>query len=222
MNVSRGVHATRVGPTERLLRDAAASSDAPAEDATAEAVIDAALRQFELFGLARTTMDDIARRAKVSRVTVYRRFAGKEALVDAVILRELRRFLADLEDAIEPLATPEEKLVEGFVFTLEALCRHRLLQRMLESEPELVLPHLTVQGGAVIAAARDFLAGGIAREVADERGGEELLTVADVVVRLVLSFVLAPQTIVDFDDPEAARDFARRYLIPILSGGAGG
>ncbi|HYJ20596.1 MAG TPA: TetR family transcriptional regulator [Solirubrobacterales bacterium] len=207
---------TETAPTERLLRNATAGPESPIEDATTANVIDAALHQFELFGLARTTMDDIARRAKVSRVTIYRRFAGKDALVDAVILRELRRFLADLDSAIAPLATPEEKLVEGFVFTLDALRRHRLLQRMLESEPELVLPHLTLQGGAAIAAAREFLAIGLARELPDDRGGEELLTVADIVVRLILSFVLAPQTTVDLDDPEVARDFARRYLQPIL------
>lgn len=182
-----------------------------------EEVIDAALRQFELFGLARTTMDDIARRAGVSRVTIYRRFAGKDALVEAVLMRELRRFLADLDEAIAPLATAEEKLVEGFVFTLEAVRNHRLLQRMLESEPELVLPPFTVQGGPVIEVAREFLAAGLAREVPDNRGGEELLTVADIVVRLVLSFALTPQTMVDLDDPEVARDFARRYLSPILT-----
>lgn len=206
---------TPLDPTARLLR-AAAGPEPAGEDATTEAVIDAALRQFELFGLARTTMDDIARRAGVSRVTIYRRFAGKDTLVDAVLLREVRRFLVELDRAIAPLATAEEKLVEGFVFTLEAVRGHRLLQRMLESEPELVLPHFTVQGAAVIDVAREFLAAGLAREVPDDRGGNELLTVADIAVRLVISFALSPQTIVDLDDPAVARDFARRYLSPIL------
>jgi AcrR family transcriptional regulator len=205
----------------RLLSRAMGERERAAEDETAAAIADAALRQFELFGLARSTMDDIARRAGVSRVTVYRRFPNKDALVDAVILRELQRFLADLEDATESLATPEEKMVEGFVFSLEAARRHRLLQRMLESEPEVVLPHLTVQGGAFIAAARDFLAAGIARELDDDRAGEELLTAADIVVRLILSFLLSPPETVDLDDPLAARELALRYLAPILTGDIG-
>jgi AcrR family transcriptional regulator len=205
----------------RLLSRAMGEREPAAEDETAAAIADAALRQFELFGLARSTMDDIARRAGVSRVTVYRRFPNKDALVDAVILRELQRFLADLEDATGSLATPEEKMVEGFVFSLEAARRHRLLQRMLESEPEVVLPHLTVQGGAFIAAARDFLAAGIARELDDDRAGEELLTAADIVVRLILSFLLSPPETVDLDDPLAARELALRYLAPILTGDIG-
>jgi AcrR family transcriptional regulator len=205
-------------PAQRLLNRAVNDREPAAEDETAAAIADAALRQFELFGLARSTIDEIARRAGVSRVTVYRRFPGKEALIDAVILRELRRFLSELENAIGSLETPEEKMVEGFVFTLESARRHRLLQRMLESEPELVLPRLTVQGDAFIAAARDFLAAGIARELDDDRGGEELLIAADIVVRLILSFLLSPPATVDLDDPAAAREFALRYLAPILAG----
>lgn len=203
------------------LTDALSSVDAaaPADDATAIAVTDAALRQFELFGLARTTMEDIARRAKVSRVTVYRRFASKDALIEAVLIRELQRFLADLDRAIEPLEDPESRMVEGFVFTLEAARSHRLLQRLLESEPEMLLPHLTVQGAPFIGAARDFLAARTARELDDGRDEQELLTVAEVVVRLILSFLLTPQASVDLDDPDAARAFARRYMGPIFTGG---
>ena len=47
-----------------------------------------------------SSVEDVAKRAKVARVTVYRRFAGKDALVEAVILRELRRFQADLAGAV--------------------------------------------------------------------------------------------------------------------------
>jgi AcrR family transcriptional regulator len=204
---------------QRLLDRAASGGEPEADDQTSVRIADAALRQFELFGLARSTIDDIARRAGVSRVTVYRRFPSKEALVDAVILRELRGFLVDLQNAIGSFATPEEKMAEGFVFTLESASRHPLLQRLLESEPEVVLPHLTVQGSAFIAAAREFLAAGIARELDDERGGEELLVAADIVVRLILSFLLSPSQAIDLDDPGAAREFALRYLAPILTGG---
>jgi AcrR family transcriptional regulator len=191
---------------------------APSEDSTTVAVLHAALRQFELFGITRSTMEDIARRASRARVTIYRHFPDKDRLVEAVILRELRRFLADLEASMQSVATPEEKMVEGFVFTLKAVRSHRLLQRLLESEPEMLLPYLTVEGAPFIATARDFLAGHMARELDDERGGRELLVAAEIVVRLILSFLLTPQTQVDLDDREQARMFALRYLGPILGG----
>ncbi len=199
------------------MRAAAVPSPVDADPA-ADAVADAALRQFELFGVTRSTMDQISRRAKIARVTLYRRFPGKEALVEAVMLRELRRFLADLDEVVAPLTGQEEKLVEGFIFTLDAIRGHRLLQRLLESEPEAVLPHLTTQGAPFVAAARDFLATRLAGDLDDDRTPGELLVVADVVVRLLLSYLLTPQASVDLDDPAAARGFALRYLRPILVG----
>ncbi len=203
--------------TERLLQ--AATTPAPAEpDPAAEAIADAALRQFELFGLSRSTMDEISRRAKIARVTLYRRFPGKDALIEAVMLRELRRFLGDLDAALAPFDDADDRLVEGFIFVLDAMRNHRLLQRVLESEPETILPNLTVQGAPFISAARDYLAARLVRDYDDQRSTEDSRIVADIVVRLLLSFLLTPQTLVDLDDPDQARAFALRYLRPVLIG----
>lgn len=203
--------------TGHLLR--AATAPAPAEpDPASEAIIDAALRQFELFGISRSTMDEIARRAKVARVTLYRRFPGKDALVEAVMQRELRRFLTDLDDTLAPFDDPDERLVEGFVFVLAAIRSHRLLQRLLESEPETILPLLTVQGAPFVGAARDYLAARLLHNPDDDRPPADVRVVADVVVRLILSYLLTPQTLLDFDDPDEARAYALRYLRPLLVG----
>jgi AcrR family transcriptional regulator len=191
-------------------------------DALTEPILDAALRQFELFGISRSTMEDIARRAGLSRVTVYRRFAGKDRLVEAVILRELGSFLRKLDELVVPLESPEQKLLDGFLFTLSVVRAHPLLHRLLESEPEILLPHLTTHAAPFIAPARDFLAGHLARELDDTRPGEELLLSAELVVRLLISFLLTPQTLVDLDDPTAARRFAEHYLRPLLAGETGG
>lgn len=203
--------------TDHLLRAVATPAPAITDPAT-EAIADAALRQFELFGIARSTMDQIARRAKISRVTLYRRFPGKEALIDAVMQRELRRFTSGLDDAIAGFDDADHRLVEGFIFVLSAIRGHRLLQRVLESEPEAILPHLTVQGSPFIATAREYLAARLLQDVEDERRPEETRIVADIIVRLLLSYLLTPQTLVDLDDHDEARAFALRYLRPILDG----
>jgi AcrR family transcriptional regulator len=203
--------------TTRLLH-AATAQDAGAADPASEAIADAALRQFELFGVSRSTMDQIARRAKVARVTLYRRFPGKDALVDAVMLRELRRFLRDLDAAVEPFEDADDRFVEGFVFVLDAIRGHRLLQRVLESEPETILPQLTTQGAPFVGVARAYLAARLVGDLDGTRRPEDLELVADVLVRLILSYLLTPQTLVDLDDPDAARAFARRYLRPVLTG----
>ena len=202
----------------QLLHEAASETADSGHDVRAAEIIDAAQRQFELFGVARSTVDDIARRAKVSRVTVYRRFPGKDAFV---ILRGLRRFLADLDAVIRAHQDYDELLVEGFLFTLNAMRSNRLLQRLLESEPEAALPYLTTNGSPFIGAGRDYLAGyliDLAPKFDDDRSEEELITVAEITVRLILSFLLTPQTTVDLDDPEQAREFAQRYLRPLLAG----
>ncbi len=202
---------------QRVLLAAASGAGEPEDDLTVT-VLDAALRQFELFGIAKSSVEDIAKRAKVARVTVYRRFAGKDALVEAVILRELRRYQADLAAAVGPYGEPEDQLVEGFAFTVRAIGNHRLLQRLLDSESEQLLPHLTTNGGRFLEIGRSFLAARMASELDDGRTYEELLVAADVVARLLISYVITPGSPIDFADPEAAREFARTYLVRILQG----
>ncbi len=187
-------------------------------DRTSQRIVEAALRQFELFGITRSTVEQITRRAGLSRVTLYRRFPGKRQLIEAVMMRKLTAFLDDLEQQIATYSNTEEKLTEGFVFALGALRDDVLLSRLLETEPETFVPYLTVQGAPVLQAAADFLAIHLAQDLDDDRAGTELLTVADLTVRLMMSFVLTPHTVVDLDDPQTARDYAQRYLAPILIG----
>ncbi|MDT5189565.1 MAG: hypothetical protein QOI28_1816, partial [Mycobacterium sp.] len=64
-----------------------AAASRPADPST-EAILDAALLEFERHGFHRVALDDVARRAGVSRTTIYRRFANRDELVGAVIERE--------------------------------------------------------------------------------------------------------------------------------------
>ncbi|GAB7143944.1 TetR/AcrR family transcriptional regulator [Mycobacterium riyadhense] len=128
----------------------------------------------------------------------------------------MRNFLTDLDRLIEPLEDPEEMIVEGFVFTQHAARSHRLLQRMIESEPELALPWFTVQGAPIITEATEFLAARVALDADESRSTPELLATAEIVVRLIVSFSLTSKVIIDLDDDESTRTFARRYFVPML------
>lgn len=200
-----------------LLRSGRALPDtSQVDDPIREQLLDAATAQFESVGIARSTMNDITRRAGLARMTLYRRFANKQELVEAALLREASYFLADLQREIDAHDTIEDKLTEGFAFTVEALRDHGLLTRLLETEPESTVPHFTVQGAPLITAAAYFLAGEISRAAPDERSEEEVLVVAELTARLVVSFVLTPSMTIDLDDPEVARAFARNHLGPLL------
>jgi len=184
---------------------------APSDDLTAQRVLDAAARQLELFGIQRTTMEDVARRAGVSRVTVYRHFTNKDELVEAVVLQEVRRFLFDLGAFLEDYETDEDRIVEGFAFTVARLRHHTLLQRLLEGEPELFLPVLTTGSGPLIAFARNLIVGYAAPRM-PLVPPEDLALGAEMGIRLTISLLLNPDGVLDLDDPERLRGLARRFL----------
>ena len=186
---------------------------------TGERILDAAAEQVEHFGVRRFTLDDVARRLGISRVTIYRYFPKRDALVEAVVLRELHRFLRAIDTAVEPCETLEERLVEGVVFALSYLRGHRLLNRVLQTEPELILPALTVRADRVLAAGREFIARSAIREA--ERSGlrrreEEIEGFSELLARAVLSFVLTPNSALGMRTDAEVREFAERYLAPIL------
>ncbi|UJA21665.1 TetR/AcrR family transcriptional regulator [Thermoleophilia bacterium SCSIO 60948] len=186
-------------------------------DPTAERILEGALALLEDFGLRRTTVEDVARRVRMSRVTIYRRFAGKDALVRAVLLRELRRFFAAIDERVAGIDATEDRLVEGFAFALQFLHDHTLLNRFLRTEPDLLLPYLTVDAGPVLDAARQFLAERLEQEIDEGRLAPLDVQVAgELLARLVLSFFLTSHSVVPLAKPDEARRFARVYLAPAL------
>lgn len=190
-----------------------------ASDPTSDRIVAAARAQLEAFGVRRLTVEDVARRAGVSRVTVYRKFGTKDALVQTVVLREAGLFFTRLEASIEGLETAADRLAEGFWFALAYLRDHSLLNRLLAIEPEAVLPFITLAGGRLLADARSYLATQIGRDVSEGRLPPlDVDVMAELLARLVLSFFLTPETIIALETPDDAREFARRYLVPVLEG----
>jgi AcrR family transcriptional regulator len=193
--------------------------------ATSERILDAAVTQAEELGVRRLTIGDVAERVGVSRVTVYKYFPGKDRLIEAVLLREMRRFLRDVDAAVAPYETLEERLVEGFVFALGWLRRHRLLNRLLRTDPELIVPNLTVGAGPVLAAGRDFIAGFARREADAGRlplTPDEIEGVSELLARVVLSFLLTPDSVLGLRTQAEIREFAEHYLAPTLQAIAAG
>lgn len=203
-------------PLDPLFREALETAP-PDTDATGERILEGALALLEDFGLRRMTIEDVARRARMSRVTIYRRFAGKDALVRAVLLRELRRFFAAIDEAVAGIEATEDRLVHGFAFALQFLHEHALLNRFLRTEPELLLPYLTVDAGPVLDAARQFLAERLEQEIDQGRLAPlDVQVTGELLARLVLSFFLTSHSVVPLATPDEARRFARVYLAPAL------
>jgi AcrR family transcriptional regulator len=189
-------------------------------DSVTGRILDAALSQFEDFGLRRSTMEDIARRCGLSRITIYRRFPKKESLVEAVVLRELHTFLEDLANVGEACVAPADRLIERVAFALHYLRSHSLLRRLLRTEPEAILPSLTVNGGPVVDMAREHSAAFIRHDLFGSRtpppeAERHIQMVAELGVRIVLSFILTPVSAIPMETLDEAREFARDLITPV-------
>ncbi|WP_405485601.1 TetR/AcrR family transcriptional regulator [Nocardia sp. NBC_00511] len=189
------------------------------EDRNQAKVLDAALMAFLDFGIKRTSMVEVARRGGLSLATLYRRFAGKNDLIQAVALRQTRQFIADADAAVraevERDASAEDQIVALFIACIEGLRGNPLLERLLATEPETILPYMTVQGAPVIELGRDYLAEFIARLQAEGKVPQyDPLPLAEMIARTALSLALTPQTVIPLDDDAALRRFARDHVIP--------
>ncbi|MFF3566287.1 TetR/AcrR family transcriptional regulator [Nocardia jiangxiensis] len=193
--------------------------DAAPEDRNQTTVLDAALLAFLDFGIKRTSMVEVARRGGLSLATLYRRFAGKSDLIQAVGLRQAREFIVQVDTVvqrqIDSEADAEEQIVELFVAFLDGLRSNRLLDRLLTTEPEMVLPYLTVRGAPVIELGRDYLAEFIERLQREGKLAQyDPLPLAEMIARTALSMALTPQTVIRLDDDAAVRRFARDHVVP--------
>jgi len=188
-------------------------------DDLAERILNACRVQLVEFGLRRTSIDDVARRAGVGRMTLYRRFAGRDALVTATLLREARAGVAEVLAAVEAVDDPAEQCLEGFLAGVRVLRSNPLGQRLLETDPDIVLPFATAHAGPVLAVARAVLT--LFVRQAQARGSAaagDPEHVAELLARLALSLVLTPSTSLPVDDEAALRATARRTLLPLVTG----
>lgn len=95
--------------------------DAVTGDATDERILQVAVERFTRFGIARTNADDIAKAARVNRTTLYRRIGTKDDLVIAAMAFEVNRMRAEVVRESEAIDDSVERLLHGFVATLETL-----------------------------------------------------------------------------------------------------
>lgn len=134
-------------------------------------ILEAAVTCIERWGLAKTSLEDVANEAGLSRATVYRYFGGgREELVGETIGWEVAKYLGRLADAVEPERGIEDKLVRGLVFGHQAIDDHLLLQRVLSTEPDAFLAGFQ----PVMPAMAALVQGEVGRLLADEHVRPEL------------------------------------------------
>jgi AcrR family transcriptional regulator len=188
-------------------------------DTTRERIIDAADECFARYGVAKTTVEDIAAAAALSRATVYRSFTGgRDEVILAVVLRDLRRFLDRLAGRLSGERSAPDAIIEGI---LDAVA-------FMRSEPrvaQLLAPEAAGHTQAAVAGAAERVLDlccdyvrpyfdlaqrqGVLRADIDAEGTMEFL------FRMISSLIVMDRA---RDDAET-RGFLRTYVVPALVAG---
>ena len=186
-----------------------------AADRGRNAILDAALVEFERHDFRRLALDDVARRARVSRTTIYRRFGGRDELVAAVIERENVALFADIAAELKNVRRQSNYYVEAFTLAILRFRRHRVLNRMITDEPALMLELAREHYDAAIGRMADALRVIFPAGFADLIGEEVVNELADTILRYVGMALLLPsrQPLVTADD---IRAFATAQFLPSL------
>jgi AcrR family transcriptional regulator len=99
-------------------------------------------------GVRRTTLTDVARRAGVSRMTIYRLVPDVETLLLELMTRDLGALLMAVDGEVSRRRTARSRLVASMVGVARRLPEEPLFRRVLEVDPELLLPYLTDRVGS--------------------------------------------------------------------------
>ncbi|MFF3465091.1 TetR/AcrR family transcriptional regulator [Streptomyces sp. NPDC002619] len=184
--------------------DAGMGSDKDAgKDTVSDTVLDAVRDCVLAVGVRRTTLTDVARRAGVSRMTLYRRWPDVRSLVGDLMTREWIGVATEAIPQRRPGQAARGAIVDGLVAGVAAFRAHPLFNKILDVDPELLLPYVLDRRGASQQALLGLLAGSLREGHADgsvRRAPVELQ--ARSLLLVVQSFTLSLRTMIDEDDPD--------------------
>lgn len=164
----------------------------------------------------KTTVEDVAATAKVSRATVYRYFDGRDSIILAVLLREAGRFLDRLRDRLAAQPDLETAVVAGVLYTVKAVRSDENLALLFAPEAAGVTGSVAGASEALFSVTATFLSPlfEAARESGELRSGIDLDEAAEWTLRAILSLltVVGPR---QRSEAEQYR-FLHTFLVPAL------
>ena len=177
------------------------------ETGTRDRILQAGVEAAAIHGIARLTVGDVAKRAGVSRPTLYKHCRSKEDLVAAAVAREADRMVEAV--VVRDLPTdPRRALESGILAVLRVTREHPLLDRIIRTEPETLLPLILEDGGAVSLRVRSTIEA-ILVERFEPIDPVVLRRYADLITRLVISYAVnAPD-----DPPEVVAHIVAAVLV---------
>jgi AcrR family transcriptional regulator len=167
------------------------------------------------YGMGKTTVEDVVKQSGVSRATVYRHFpGGRDELLRETVAWEIGRFFVELGDRVSNAPNLTELLQRGLVFARQQLQQHEVLRKMLDTEPERLLPLLSTESTKSLPFIASFLMPYLEREerAGRLRDGVDIERAADYLARGILSLIGSSGRW-DLDDEDQVRTLVRDELL---------
>ncbi len=175
-------------------------------------VIEAAVVCLARHGTLKTTVDDVARQAGVSRATVYRAFpGGRDEVLHAVVDTEAARLFAAVGAKLAGEQDLSAALVAGIVEATTRIGEHPAVRYLVVHEPGTILGHLAFdEADRLLATSSRLIAPFLTRWMSPE----EAERLAEWATRIVLSYAISPSTGTDLTDPAAATRLVETFVMP--------
>ena len=176
-------------------------------------LVDAAEACFDRYGVLKTTVEDVATEAHVSRATVYRYFAGRDDLILAVLLREAGRFLGRLNGKVQHQENLADAVVEGVLFTVDSVRKDPHLALLFTPEAAGLTTRVAGASDALFSTTAEFLRPLLADN--DQlRAGVNVEEASEWLLRVILSLLTAPGPVER--STAAQRRYLHTFLVPSL------
>ena len=181
-----------------------------------ERILAAVVRCVARWGVAKTTLDDVAREAGCSRATVYRAVpGGRDVLLLAAADRELRAVEASIAARLDTAGDLADALAIATCEGSRAVRQHPALAYLVEHEPEHVLPWVSFDElDPLLARVAEFTRPWIIERLPDGAPADLADEVGELIGRLVVSYALDPSEHLDPTDPDDARRLIDTYVLP--------
>jgi AcrR family transcriptional regulator len=178
-------------------------------DATTEAILDATRASVLDFGIRRTTLTDVARRAGVSRMTVYRRYPDVDAVLRDLMTREFGAAMAEVAADVSG-GDGRARLRDHVLKSVDAFRTNALMKKVIEAEPELLLPYVLGRMGETQRAAIGLVTSDLAVGQADgsiRQGNPRVI--AQALLLVAQSFALSGAIAEDVAEDDLRVELAR-------------
>jgi AcrR family transcriptional regulator len=179
---------------------------------TRELIVESAFACFGKQGLQKATIVDIAKRAGMSRSTIYEYFSDKAAIVEACAEHASQRFYREMTKAMDRSSTLEDKLCSAAVFVTQA---RQILASEKYFDEDAISLLLTKDAAVLLRECVDFFAPHLsaAKLTGEVRKDLEVEAAGEWFARILFSLFSTPSSTLDMDDPDVAAEFVRAHVV---------